>query len=469
MTLRARRSARIGSIWDAAGSLVDAAGSAAEGLGGEVVDNVEDVVDAVSDAGAEIGHVLKFIAPIVALWPGIGTAVSIALSAAAAYACGDPIDKAAVDLASNAIPGGVPRAVFNTGADVTRAAVRGEDIKAATIRGMRSVASSAGGERAVAAFDTGLAVARGQKIQDATWRLARENAKNGGTATLAAFDAGAAIANGGDVEDVAVAVARDYAATAGGPLAAAAFDGGLAIARGQSLQEAGFASLKAFAAGNDLTERALNFADKMARAARRGESIEKVLVDELVEDVDRYGGALVRSGAAESVKTYVATQLEPIIAAWPKLTAIPYFDDLGSYALAEALGVAEEIARAAQAVMREGVPDETLLNRLTKTGVQNAIEKYGAAVVASRDTNKTYGETEAEFRSDQLELVARMPAKVLSYATAKEQQATPSDAPPTIVEVPSPPSSPRHSPMGDVALGGVIAAAAVALFFWAKS
>lgn len=465
MRYRARASAQLGSLWDAFGGAGDALADAG-------YDSVVVVKDAVSDAGDEIGAALKLVAPVIALWPGIGTAVSIALSAAAAYACGDPIDQAAVDIASNAIPGGVPRVVFNTGADVTRTALRGGDVKAAAIRGMRSVASSAGGERAVAAFDTGVAVARGEKIKDASWRLARENAKSGGAATLAAFDAGTAVANGGDAEDVILAAARSYAVSAGGPLVAAAFDGGLAIARGQSLQDAGFAALKGFVAGNDLGERSLAFASAMVRAARKGESVKKVLADELVADVDRYGAALARSGAVGSAKDAVAKELGPVLERWPDLDWLPGFDTWGSYALAEALGVVEEIARAAQAVMRDGTVDQPLLERLTKTGVQNAIEKYGAGVVASKVVNRTYAETKGDIREERLLSVATMPTQALSYATAKSEQAPAQAASTPVVkeiEHQAAPSSPRNGVASDVALGGVVAAAAVALFFWAKS
>lgn len=464
---------RIGWVGD---DVVDAFSDA----GDAIADVATSVVDAISDAGEEIGSVLKFVAPIVALWPGIGTGLSIALSAAAAYACGDRIEDAVIDIASNAIPGGVPRAAFNGAADITKAIVRGENVEDAALRACRSMAGAAGGDRAVAAFDAAVAVAKGDKVDGPMWALARKSAAQSGPASLAAFDAGYAISQGGNAGDAALAAARGYLATAGGPVAAAAFDGGIAIARGKALQDAGFDALKAFAAGNDLSERAVEFADKMARAARRGEPIERVLVRELAEDVDRYGAAFVRGGPGDGAKAFVAAQLGPLLAHWPDFRAIPGFDTWGSYAAAAALGVAEPIARAAQAIMRDlargGEPDQALADHLMKTGVANAIEKFGAAVVAARSTNLTYAETKAQMHSDLLMTAVRIAPKDLSYAAAKAAIAPPpAPAPeplaeaPSFVEAPSSPAAPRTGTAGDVALGGTIAAALIALAWWGTS
>lgn len=470
MIVRRRRA--IGGVLDA---FVDAASAGA----GEIADTATSFVDAVSDAGKEIGSVLKFVAPIVALWPGIGTGLSIAMSAAAAYACGDRIEDAAIDIASSAIPGGVPRAAFNGAAEIAKTAVRGGNVTEASLRACRAVASSAGGDRAVAAFDTAVAVAKGDKVKGSMWALARKNAAQGGAASLAAFDAAYAVEQGGNAGDATLAAARGYIRAAGGPIAAAAFDGGVAIARGKALQDAGFEALKAFAAGDELSERAVEFADKMARAVRSGEPLERVLVRELADDVDRYGAAASRSGAGDGAKAFVAENLGPLLANWPTFRVVlPGFDDWGSYALAAAVGLGEPLARAAQAIMRDvangGEPDQALADHLMKTGVANAIDKFGAAVVAARSTNQTYTETKAAIRSDQLMLVARMAPKALSYATAKAEQAPPAAsvaAPePFTVEAPPAPSSPaRTSTLGDVALGGTIAAAIVALAWWGTS
>ncbi len=71
---------RIGSVWDV---VIDFTVPFA------AIRDAPAVYNWFSDAGATIGQILKFIAPIVALWPGVGTALSVALSAAAAYACGE--------------------------------------------------------------------------------------------------------------------------------------------------------------------------------------------------------------------------------------------------------------------------------------------------------------------------------------------------------------------------------------------
>ncbi len=481
----------MGNVFD---DVVDAASDAADA----VADVATSVVDRISDAGKAIGSVLKFVAPIVALWPGIGTALSIALEAAAAYACQDSIDDAVIEIASAAIPGGVPRAAFDGAAAIAQAAVKGENVGEAAIRACRSVASSAGGDRAVAAFDAAIAVAKGDKVGGSMWALARKSAAQGGPAELAAFDAGYAVAQGGNAGDAVLAAARSYIASAGGPIAAAAFDGGVAIARGKALQDAGFDALKAFASGNDLAERAVVFADKIARAARRGVPLEQVLVGELAEDVIKYGGALARS---EGTKAFVASQLGPILDHWPSTVSLNGIDvpiqDVGSFDLAAILNVDEVIARAAQAIMRAlpwgGAPDQALRDHLTKTGLQSAIDSFGIAVVAARATNATYTATKAQQHTDLLLLALRLNPRALSYETAVAEaantvglvaRAPPPNAlaiwaagngqvagapPPAPVQQAPAPAKPRTGTAGNVALGLTIAGAAIALAWWSTS
>ncbi len=437
---------------------------AAEDFGEWVVEGASDALDAISDAGEWIGGALKVIAPIVGLFPGIGTAFSIALTAAAAAAMGDELDDALIEIASNAIPGGVPRIAFDAGAQISQAALRGEDIGAATIDAMRRAAHEAGGDQAVAAFDTGLAVARGERVDEGAIRFAREQVAVGGVAAGAAFDAGLALAKGGDAEDVAIAVAREYAFRTGGPLALVALDTGYALSRGKNLQEAGFVALRAFARGNTLAERAESFAEAMVRAHAEGKDLEQALRDELVADVARVA----------PLGPYVESRLGPLMA---KIYANPAVGELGSALLASGLNIEEPIVRAAQAVMRTGEIDQELLDRLTTSATASAIERFGAAVVASASVNRTYTEEVATQREERLMLAAR---SSVSGSFRADRAAAGNALPPATVAVvevldvpelvaaPSVPSS-RHSLTSDLALGGVVAAAGLALFFWAKA
>ncbi len=465
MAVRARQ---LGAVWDDAWD-------AWTDVGDAIGSGASAVYEWFSDAGQTIGQVLKFIAPIVALWPGVGTALSVALSAAAAYACGDAIEDAVVDIASNAIPGGVPRVLFRAGASVARDAIAGRPMGQAILVAARNVAGAAGGERAVAAFDIGVTAARGENVGDGSVALARGQLAGSGPAALAAFDGGVAIARGGNAGDAVVAAGRAYIGSAGGPGALAAFDFGVAIARGKDLQDAGFAGLKALAEGNDAAERAVHFVKAMVRAAETGQSVKEVLVEELTSAWEKYG-----SVARE--------QLGSILKQWG-----PDFGEWGSQDLADYFGVAELVARAAQSIMRDPAhPDTELQDTLMKTGVQSAIEKYGPVVVASRQTNATYAETKAEIHSSQLETALRIPAYQLSYAAAKAEQpwsregmlvaaasksvagsyAADAAAQGIVREAPAVVAAPssRRSTLGqDVLLGVTIAGALGALYWWATS
>lgn len=475
---------RIGNVFDDVGGAIEDAADA-------VADVATSVVDDISDAGHAIGAVLKFIAPIVALWPGIGTGLAIALEAAGAYAAGDKIEDAIIETTTAAIPGGVPRVAFAAAADITETAIKGGNVGNAVIGQCRNLANSVGGERAVGAFDAGLAVARGDKVNGAMWKLARGTAAQGGPVELAAFDASYAIAQGGNALDATRAIARDYFGQMGGPLAAAAFEAGVSIATGKSIQDAGFAALAAFVAGNDLGERAVAFADAMTRAAQSGQPIGAVVRKELETDAETYGRALSRSGAGDGAKALFAEKLGPILDGWKDEWAA-----LGSYQLGDLLGVDEIFARAGQAIMRDvaggGEPDYALAAQLMQTGIQMAIDRFGPAFVASTATNLTYAQTKADLRQDELTLAARLPAVALSYGTALaqaqasggalRQTVAPSALRATVPSVPDPapvavapapvaapapaPSSSSMTP-ANIALGGGIAVGLVALVWWA--
>lgn len=442
----------IGYVWD---DVYDAATDATDWVEGAV----ESGFEWVSDAGGEIAGVLRFVAPIVALFPGIGTGLSVAMTAAAAYASGDAIEDAIVDIAASAIPGVVPRAIFRAAAQVSRDAISGRNVVQSVIGAGREVAGAAGGESAQAAFDTGVRVARGEEVGSSSLDALRAQFRQQSPAALAAFDGGRSIARGESFPDAAIAAGRAYIGAAGGNTALAAFDMGFAIARGKSLQEAGFAGLRAFASGNDVAERAVNFADAMIRAADEGRDVEDVLREEL-------GSAFAQYGVAGRVA------LAGVLEQWR-----PQFLDTGSFELARYFDVDEIVARAAQAIMRKGasVPDEALREQLTRMGVETAVDKYGARAVASRDINSSYLEVRDTIREEQLLTAIRIDDDALKWGTAKYG---PTRAPyvgpvltrvvPEGVAVTAAPSSGRSTAGQDVLLGVTVAGALAALYWWAR-
>jgi hypothetical protein len=110
------------------------------------------------------------------------------------------------------------------------------------------------------------------------------NAIPGGGAAKFAIDAGVTvgkgIVEGKRFTDIAMDTARNAAIRQLGPLGGAAFDASLAIARGKTLQEAGFRTLAGWVRGSDLAEKAVNFSERVARAAEQGKSVKDVLIDE---------------------------------------------------------------------------------------------------------------------------------------------------------------------------------------------
>lgn len=318
------------------------------------------------------------------------------------------------------------------------------------------------GTAAATVLSAAASLAEGKAIDDALVDAAL-SAIPAGPAFQAAGAAGAALARGESPDDALFAGFREAMRAEFGDLGAAAADAAVAVLKGKQLQDAGFAALKAFAKGNTLAERAASYAETIARAAQSGRDLEDVLRSDLVADVAR----------ATGLGPMAEKQLAPVLA---KLQATPGLLDKGSQYLATALGVAEPIARAAQAVLRggDGAVDRELVDLLTKTATQRAAERFGAAAVASPFT--TYTEQRALEREELVVAMARLDAGGLSYRAARAVTSAPPPSPtvvhvpaPDVVEAPAPASAPRNGGASDVALGAVVAAAGVALFFWATA
>ena len=382
------------------------------------------VLEDVRDGFAEGGPVfLRLVATVAAFIPGIGTGVATALGAAASLAEGNSIDDAMVDAAMSAIPAG---AAFQTAGAVGKSLLEGEPLDQALLEGGRALAESQGGV-----------------------------------------------------------------------LAAAAYDAAIVVAQGKALQDAGFAGLKALAKGNDVAERAASYAETIVRAAQGGMSVEDMLTSELAATLAREAGATVSKqldGAVERVRG----NLELLNA--------------GSQALAVALQVPESVARAAQAVLRagDGSADLDMLRslkpplKLGRVDTSNVVDDRticeAAADAWSRGSPAapTLRRMCDEWRASQPTLaLGRVQSTTEDTRTICEAaadaarrgspaasglarqceawRAAGGDEAPSLAEeltqappVVAPREGSRSSATADVALGGVVAAAAVALFLWAR-
>ncbi len=409
-----------------------------------------------------LGGALKAIAPFVAFVPGFGTALAVAMSAAGSLALGERIDEMILSTASAAMPPGIPRVAFDAGADITTAIVRGDNVGAVVLRVARETADAAGGEPAAAAFDTGVAVARGEPLSPAALAALRSQAAQGGTAAAAAFDAGETLARGGQASAALLAAGRAYVKGAGGDVALVAFDTGVALAQGQAIQDAGYSALKSFARGNSAAERAVAFGEAMGRAAREGRGVAELLESDLVRDFRAAGGSALRGALGDTIE---------------RLKGDPALAELGSGELARLLATGEEVARAALAIVRGGDEDEALRVRLVGRALEDSIAR--SAQVDVRAAGDFFGIKARAITPTTLLEVARL-SRSAYVATAPKVATTigPSFTQAMGVHAPkvqaAPPrplaqsDAPRAGTSSNVALGVTVAAAAVALFYWAR-
>lgn len=132
------------------------------------------------------------------------------------------------------------------------------------------------------------ALATGRPISQAALDMV-VNAVPGGAAAkeavLPAIALGKGLLNGDTAEESLIAAARDVVQRKFGENAATAFDLLLALSRGQDLQEIGFAVANRWFKGTSLLDRVGSFTLRATQAAARGESVEKVLIQEAVREV----------------------------------------------------------------------------------------------------------------------------------------------------------------------------------------
>jgi hypothetical protein len=164
-------------------------------LHGERIDRA--LVNDLSDKIKGVKEVAPYAKTVISFIPGIGTGAAAAIGAGLALASGTPIDEAVIEGVKDALPGGdIAKAAFT----VTVAAVQGQNIAEATGRAaIRALGLPPEGEKA---FNVVYRAAQGENIPLAVLDQARsylptEEAKR-------AFDVGLAVAHGKKLQNVAL-------------------------------------------------------------------------------------------------------------------------------------------------------------------------------------------------------------------------------------------------------------------------
>jgi hypothetical protein len=311
----------------------------------DVTNAVSDAIDGIGDAGDLIGGILKTVSPMIGAIPGVGTAFAVAIYVAGAVAAKDQITDAVIGAASAAIPPGVPRICFDGAVAITKDVADGRSVVSSTMAACRQAAEKAGGAPAVEAFDAGVAVLEGGRIDQRAIEQGRQFAlTSGGSAAAASFDVGVSVAEGQNAPQVLLEVARGYVGDVGGAEALAAFDTGVALGYGKTLQEAGFKGLHTFVRGNNGVEKLLSFVEEVGRAKTLGMGLQQALESDLADDFFRAVGSGIDAGKIERT-------LRPYLDAIRSNLAII---QVPAGELAKQWHVEEAIVREAQALLRQG-------------------------------------------------------------------------------------------------------------------
>jgi hypothetical protein len=166
---------------------------------GERIDRA--LINDFKDKIAGIREIAPYAQAVISFVPGIGTGVSAAIGAGLALAAGRPIDEAIKEGVRSAIPGGpVAQAAF----DLTFAAATGENIvEAAGATAIRALGlPPAAAQAAGKAFNVIYRAAQGENIPLALLNEARSYLPAG--AAQRAFDVGLALAQGKRLQDAAL-------------------------------------------------------------------------------------------------------------------------------------------------------------------------------------------------------------------------------------------------------------------------
>jgi hypothetical protein len=367
---------------------------------------LEDFRDNFAESAPEF---LRMIASVVAFIPGFGTVAAYVLGTVASLAAGESIENSLVDNVMGALPGGF---AWSAAKDFAGGVLKGERLDRAVSDGVRAAIREEGGD-----------------------------------------------------------------------LAAAAYDGVMAVAQGKSAQDAGFAVLNAYARGNSLAEKMLTFGESAAHALETGQGLPEVLITELATDVYAAAGDRVA---------------EMIDAASKRLLS-PELRQLGTDALATALGVSEPIARAAQVITESGVLDlvkrAAILDAAEKArrvqffsetvvaAVPSRLSQQASSALAAASARAALFHSTAVAVPGAFDVLSRAslavpvsqrltvtaPVLVPSAAAQLVHVAPPVAVASSTTRAGTVPTGGGGGLVSDLALGGVVAAAGVALFWWARA
>lgn len=321
------------------------------------------------------------------------------------------------------------------------------------------------GTLAADVLGTVAALAAGESLSEAVVKGAMAAIPGGPLWSGAANFAGNLL-EGKRIDVAASAGVRAAIREEGGDLAAAAYDGVLAIAQGKAAQDAGFAVLNAYAKGNTLGEKLLHFGESVSVALEQGQGLPEVLLTELATDVFEASSDRAAAMIDDACKRLLSPELR----------------QLGTEALAVALGMGEPIARATQVIMADGTPDphvraailasvdEKRRQRLfaqTAVALPSRLSPRASAALTAASARASMLQSKALAVPGALDVLAR--AKLGISASPVAALRVPRPLEPVAVAAPVALSAPRNGLAADLALGGVVTAAGVALFLWARS
>jgi hypothetical protein len=292
----------------------------------------------VGDYGKAIKNVAPIVESVVAVVPGVGPEVASGIAFGCSLAEGKPISQAGLDAACAMIPGGAfVQGAAKAAAHMGAALLNGQALDKAALSGVSTLGDFVpGGALGKAAFQTGLSVLQGKRVDDAALSAIREKLP-GGAAAQAAFDVATGIAKGQKPASAFLGgLEKLRAMVPGGAAGLAAFDTATAIAHGKNLQDAGFGAARSLLPGGP----AQQVAGFLQHVSQNPKDVQGAVESALRDELGKLG-----HGAFESVHKAVGRMV-----ATPALAHLPVLD------LAKKLDVAEAVARAALACVHVPKP-----------------------------------------------------------------------------------------------------------------
>jgi peptidoglycan hydrolase-like protein with peptidoglycan-binding domain len=317
---------------------------------------LKDQVKIVKDVAPYAQAVASFI-------PGIGTGVAAAIGAGTALVEGKSLDEAAKAAIKGALPGGPAAA---TAFDLAQKVASGENVGTAALESARNLVPQGPAQKA---FDVGLAVATGEKLQDAVAR---------GVAGIGAGDLSKVVEAGQRAIASVPGLAQAKKLVPSGP-AAQGFDVAAGLLAHSGMNQKAIEAVRAKLApaakhGFDIALKAQEkhypwLGDVVSGASAIGKSAETMGKAALIREVTAF-----RTGVADRAKT-AARSLVPSVPSFgvPNLLSTTPNSALAAYAAAnQAWNSIEDGKNAATAVKRIAQADD-LVRR-----VSAAVDEVGA-------------------------------------------------------------------------------------------